>query len=378
MSAPPPGLPGGVIGWLCASRARWLAGGFLLCVALPPFFSWPALRPMPAAAQQAWRQYWADVVQRKVDHPLHDYTGEFPDESNQAKRNFRITVPLLAHATGLGARALPAVRLGLQAVLILCLLLAAEKACADRPAALGVALAVAGTYVGTSVWMDEWGWFDNCAHAFLAAALAAGSPALAAAAVVAGGFTDERTLLAVPLVMAFHAWTGGRRALVAAPLAGAGLYAAIRLVLALAAGLRTAASGIGTSEIVHANLRVSGLGAWSALEGGWVLLAGAGFWAWRAGRLPAWALLCAAALAPLAASAAVIDFSRSASYAFPASLASAALLAPAGPGARPPRRAVRMLAAAAAAVSLLSPNAFIMGQTFIQPSVLIRALSHRP
>jgi hypothetical protein len=374
MNAPPPGMPGGIIGWISASRARWLAVGFLLCAVLPPFFSWPALRPMPAGAQEAWRQYWADVVQRKVQHPLHDYTGEFPDESNQAKRNF----PLLAHATGLGTRALPGIRFGLQAVLLLSLLLAAEKACADRPAALGIALAVAGTYVGTSVWMDEWGWFDNCAHAFIALAMAAGSPSLVAAAVVAGGFTDERALLAVPLVMAFHAWTGARRGLVVAPVTGALAYMALRLCLLLAAGLRTASSGIGTSDILHTNLHASGLGAWSALEGGWIVLAAACVCSARLGRLREWALLGCLALVPVAASAAVIDFSRSASYAFPATLAAAALLASAGPGFGPSRSAVRLVAAAAAAASLLAPNAFIMGQTFIQPSVLIRALSHHP
>jgi hypothetical protein len=332
---------------------------------------------MPGDANVAWRQYWRDVVKLKVDNPWFDYTRAFPAESNQAKRNFRITVPILAHATGFGIKAVPAVRFTLQAVLIICLLLAAERACGDRVAALAAALAVAGTYVGTSVWMDDWGWFDNCAQALMLLALALRRPFWVCAAVVAAAFTDERALIAVPLIALFHAWTGGRRGLVCSPVVAIPAYLLARLLVGVAFGIATTSAGIATVDMILPNLRVSMLGAWSSLEGGWLLVAIACLVAVRAGNRRAAIYLLIAAAAPVAASVLVIDFSRSASYAFPATLAALALWAgqSAAGGTTVDRASLRRWAAIAAALSLLSPNVFIMGRTFVQKNVLLPGLS---
>jgi hypothetical protein len=366
-----------VLDWIAASRRRWLAVGMVLCALLPPLFSWPELPPMPGAAQAAWRQYWRDVVTLKVDNPWLDYTREFPAESNQAKRNFRMTVPLLAHATGFGFAAVPVIRFAFQALLLACLLLAAERACGDPVAALCAALAVAGTYVGTSVWMDDWGWFDNCAQALMALALVLRRPFWACAAVVAAAFTDERALIAVPLIALFHAWTGGRRGLVWAPVAAIPCYLLGLLLVGAAFRIATASAGIGTADMIFPNLRVSMLGAWSSLEGGWLLVAIACLAAAGAANRRAAAFLAFAAAAPVAASVLVIDFSRSASYAFPATLAALALWASqvAGHGIAVDRASLRRWTALAAAVSLLSPNVFIMGRTFVERNVLFHGLS---
>jgi hypothetical protein len=228
---------------------------------------------MPAAGRAYWGRFWNDVLKLKVDDPGYDYTRDFAPESNPAKRNFRITVPLMAHASGLGMRAVPFIRFALQGVLLVGLLLAAERACGDRLAALCAALAVAGTYVGTSVWMDEWRWLDNCAQAFMVLALVARRPAWAVAALLAAAFTDERALIAAPLIALFHAWTGGRRGLAWAPVAAVPIYLGMRLFLSLALHLHNAAAGIGTADMILPNLRVSPLGAWGALKGGWLLVA---------------------------------------------------------------------------------------------------------
>jgi hypothetical protein len=318
------------------------------------------------------RQYWRTVVELKVNDPWLDYRRAFPAESNEAKRNFRIAVPLLAHATGFGIAAVPVVRFALQAVLLVGLLLAAERACGDRVAALATALAVAGTYVGTSVWMDDWGWFDNCAQAFMVAALVCRRPFWSCAVVVAAAFTDERALLAVPLIVLYRFWTGARRPLVWAPLIAVPAYFLGRLLAALAFRISTSMAGIAAADMIQPNLRVSVLGAWSSLEGGWLLVAIACVAALRARNRLGALLLAAAALVPVAASVAVIDFSRSASYAFPATLAALALWAmqPGENGVAVDRATLRRWTAVAAALSLLSPDVFIMGRTFIHPNVV--------
>ncbi len=363
--------------WIAATRSRWLVIGVVLCALLPPIFSWPELPPMPRPAQAAWTQYWHDILRLKVDDPAFDYTRYFPPESNQAKRNFRITVPLLAHATGFGMASVPFIRFGLQGVLLLCLLLAAERACGDRLAALGAALAVAGTYVGSSVWMDEWGWFDNCAQAFLLVALVPRRPVPVAAAVLAAAFTDERSLIAVPLACLFHWWTGSSRDARWAPAVAIPAYIAARIALGLALGLHNASAGIGTADMVRLNLRVFPLGAWSAFEGGWLLVVGACVASSRRGKPREALLLAMAAVFPVLAAVAVTDFSRSASYAFPGVFAALALWASlAHPGVGPGGTVqLRRWAAAAAALSLIMPNLFIMGQTFVQSNALVHFLS---
>jgi hypothetical protein len=362
--------------WLAASRPRWLLIGLLLCAALPPFFSWPALPPLPGGAEAQWRELWRQTVQLKVDNPWYDYTRDFPAYTNQAKRTFRVTVPLLAHATGLGMRAVLPLQLLFQLLLLVCLLLAAERACGDRLTALGVALAVAGAYPGTSVWLDHWGWFDNCAQALMLAALVARRPFWAGAAVWAAAFTDERVLITVPLLALYVLWTGGRRALVWAPVLAIPAYLATRLAMAFAFRMHGATMGIAEAGIILPNLRQAAVGPWSALEGGWLLVAGAGVVALR-GRHGGRALaLAAAALVPVAAAFAVTDYTRSASYAFPAVLVAAALwAAEAGPGGLP---ALRRWALWAAAVSLLAPNVFVMGRTFVLPGLLFRGWAGHP
>ncbi len=220
------------------SRARWLVAGVLLCGVLPAFFSWPGF-PLTSDVRRSWERYWDGVVQRRVDNPWYDYTAEFSPEKNEAKRNFRFLVPLVGHLTHTGVPGVHVTRFALHALLLVSLVLAAERACGDRGAALAAALAIAGTYVGTSVWRDTCRWFDNCAHAFLALALVARSPWLAGGAVLLAGFTDERSLLIVPLLVLFHVFTGSPRATSVGLAAAVPLYLISRLALGQASDILT-------------------------------------------------------------------------------------------------------------------------------------------
>jgi hypothetical protein len=342
-------------------RWQWLAVGWGVLALLPVVCSWPRFGTDPAI-DRVWRPHFERVVAQKIADPWHDYTREFAPGKNEAKRNFRVAVPLVAHLTGTGLAGVHATRLALQAVLLLTLLLAAERACRDRRMALGLALAVAGTYVGTSVWRDVCLWFDHCAYGLLAVALLARGPGLAMGAVVLAAFTDERALLAVPALVAFHRWTGAGAAVRLALAAAVPAYVALRLGLRGPLEFWPPGQGVGNASVVARNLEVAAPGLWSALEGGWIALVAAGAWLAReaAGRREA--VLAVAGLLPVAAAFAVGDFTRSAAYAFPAVLAAGAVLARPGAGEAGGRRVAWL----AAAWSLAVPNLFVMDQILVE------------
>jgi hypothetical protein len=348
------------------SRARWLIASFGLCTILPWFFSCPALRPNPAGRETVAR-YWQGIVQRKIDHPLYDYTREFPPESNEAKRNFRMLVPLLARASGLGFTGVHLVRFGLQAVLLVGLLLAAERACADRLTALGAALTITGTQVGTAVWRDAFGWFDNCAHAFVVLAILARNPWLAGTAAVAGLFVDERVLCALPLVALFHAVTGGRRSTLLGLGGAVPVYLATRAALSWQFGLHNPLAWIGVAPVLIPNLANAPAAFWFGLEGGWLFMAAAT--RGSASRQREIAGLFVWTLLVLMASGLVGDFTRSTSYAFPAPLVALAILAR-SEWAAGNLAGLRRLAGLAAAVSLFVPNGFVIWENVVFESSL--------
>jgi hypothetical protein len=369
----PPTFLWHALSWIVGgSRTRWLAIGVVLCTILPWFFSCP-LFPANRESQEYWAHYWAGVEQRKIDHPLYDYTREFPPQSNEAKRNFRILIPLLARLTGMGIKGTDVVRYGLQAVLILGLLLAAERACGDRVVALGVALAIAGTHVGTEVWRDAFYWFDNCAHAFAVLALLATGPWLAGGAVLLGLLVDERVLGTVPLLALFHLIIHSRRSVLVGLALGASAYFAMRVGLSVRFGLHYPLTGIGATSKLIPNLVNAPAAFWFALEGGWLLMVAAAREAAASGKREI-AGLFAFTFLLLMASGFVGDFTRSASYAFPATLVALAALARSERFAREPA-GLRALAGFAAGVSLIVPNAIVLGDTVaFESSLPVRAI----
>jgi len=363
---------GRALGWIVGgSRTRWLVAGSLLCAVLPWFFSCP-LFPANPESPVFWRQYWSGIEQRKIDHPLHDFTTEFPPASNETKRNFRILIPVAAKLMGLGPRGMDVIRYSLQFALILGLLLAAERACGDRVTALGAALAVAGTQIGTEVWRDVYCWFDNCAHAFVALALLARGPWLAFTVVLLGLWVDERVLCAVPLLALFHVVISSRRSVLAGLLLAGPVYFALRAGLTLGFGLHNALAGIGTAHELVPNLANAPMAFWFSLEGGWLLLL-------VAAREPglnrqAIAALLVFTILLLCASGFVGDFTRSATYAFPAIFVALALLARA-PGIQREPAQLRSLAGWAAGISLFVPNGIVLGEVVgFESSLPVRAL----
>ncbi|HVU32610.1 MAG TPA: hypothetical protein VHE61_04200 [Opitutaceae bacterium] len=367
-AANPPSPPSPILG---GSRLRWLVLGVVACALLPLFFSWPATS-MSKQQAAVFNAYWEQIVELKIANPLFDYRKAFEPGKNEAKRNFRLTVPLLARVTGTGITGVTVIRYALQLALLVALLLAAERACRDRLIALAVALAVAGTTVGTEVWRDLCLWFDNCAHAFMALALVATSPWAAGATVFLAALTDERALLGVPLLMVFHLAIGSRRSMQTGMVAGALLYVAVRAVFAQAMGFMPPLTGVAEHDILATNIASAPLGYWAALEGGWLLV---GYAVWRlhaTGRTGMALGFAALALLPIVASTAVGDFTRSASYGFAATLAALAVVC--RPTEAAERPLVRRLAIAAGVVSLLIPNVNVMRYIAVEQCLPVHAV----
>jgi hypothetical protein len=345
---------------------RWLLLSVILCAVVPPFFSWPEF-PDADGLTEGWDRHWDSVVAMKIADPFYNPAGDFAPQSNEAKRGFRLVVPLFAHLTHSGLAGAHAFRFFMQGVLIVCVVVAAFKVCGDRLAALALSLAVMGTYAGTSVWRDTCRWFDNCAHAFLALALAVRNPWLVSGALILAAFTDERALLVVPLIYLYHHFQDNGRRTRLGVLASVPAYMLLRLVLGHVYNLHTPIAGVADLQIVAMNLQHLPTGIWFALEGGWVLVACALYCAFRNQLTAPAALLLLGAALPSFAATGVIDFSRSASYAFPASFAAVALLhrsAPANP------RPVLL----AALTSLAAPTVFVMGNAFPEMSAPVRVL----
>lgn len=358
------------LGWLAGgSRRRWLAGSWVLCLLLPWFFSCP-LFPPHRESQDYWRGYWTGIVERKIEDPIYDYSRSYPPESHEAKRTFRVLVPLVARVTGTGMAGVELFRHAMHAVFILALLLAAERACGDRLTALGVSLAVAGSAVGTSVWRDACYWFDNCAHAFIVLALLTRRPVAACGLIILGGFVDERVFLALPLVALYHLATGSDRSVLLGLGAAVPVFAVLRMALATAFDLGMPLAGIGPNTILLANLPNMPAAFWFGLEGGWLFV---GLACWRLGPSALGVALAGCTLGAMMASGLVGDFSRSTTYAFPATLVAAACLTSRFAGST--GDVWRRLAAVAAAVSVLIPNAVVLGNTVaFESSLPVRAL----
>jgi len=348
---------------------RWRVLGLAAGLGLPLLFSRPDL-PLSPDWTRHFRLHFEQVMQQKIDDLGFDYAAHYPSNTNEAKRNGRLLVPVVARLTGAGVTGVHVFCLVMQGVLMAALLLAGERAAGDRLAALAATLAVAGTSVGTAVWSDIALWCDNCAFAFITLALVIRRPLAAGVCLVLAMFVDERALLAVPLVILFHRFTASPRSTAWAAAATVPAYALLRLgLMQLPAGGLPLAN-VATRALVAHNLEVAPFGFWFALEGGWCLVVPALAALGGASQVRRALGVVAATVLPMTAALGVGDFSRSASYAFAATFVALAALRPAVA----PDRLARF-ALVAAIVSLVVPNISVMTVVVAEPSPLAELLA---
>ena len=283
-----------------------------------------------------------------------------PPGSHDAKMTFRIAVPAIARLLGLG-------KLGIFVFQSLCgvaLLWAvgrvAHRVTGDLVASLFVTCGVAATWAGTTSFIEMRGFFDGEALLLLALAMLLEVPVLAAASVFLCAWTDERGLVASSLVYLYHvnrchvrgrgeiaSWFGP---LPMAVIVGWAAYLATRIAMIRAFGITTDTGGVGLGLVVS-QLSMFPMGAWTGLEGGWLLVLAAAVVLVRRRRFLFLAMYLGAIAILLIVSMCVLDITRSMAYLLPALFVALDVL-----GEVESVPDLRLLCGASSLVSILSPN----------------------
>lgn len=219
--------------------------------------------------------------------------------------------------------------LGIVALMVIARL--TEEALGDRSIAVVATLGSAGLWAVAGSWADLQGNFDTAALLLVLTAMLVRRPPLVLLAGVAASFTDERSLLVLPLVAGWHllrddglhghsADTGGRQPLgpsrlAAAAAIGAGMvHVIVRLALRQRYGLSEGRNRSPGNPWAQLNNYPNGW--WGALEGYW-FVAFAGWIALvQAGRRWIAAASAASVLVTLFVGMTVFDISRSVMFAF--------------------------------------------------------------
>lgn len=318
------------------------------------------------------------AVFRKAGDLTRDLTLDYAPESNMAKQNFRLVMPVLAAVFRFSAVGLYGVQVAFGIGILYLTLRLTERLTQDRVTAILVTVIAGTIYAGANGYLETNGRFDAPSIFLLLLALYVRNPLIIAGAVFLAGWNDERGVVAAALVFAFHFTLASdqkpgsslatlvRTALSPQPLAviaGGVLYLASRL--AFAAAFHISTPPVYPIEHIIANRNWWGFGAWTALEGGWLLAIAVCLLVQRKQILHLLMLLGAIG-AVLFAAFAVVDISRSTSYALPALfLAVYVIYRQEG------QRSARALAFAAAVIAALWPMYYLEnGAMWIRPLIL--------
>lgn len=325
--------------------------------------------PPPGVEGGVWQV--TEAFKRQIAHPFSPDLLVAPG-SHAAKTAFRLTPPLLARILHLNHLGLWLLQLALGLLLLIGAYHLLREALRDRAAALLAAHGLCFVYFGYAAGYDIAINFDPLAYAALIGAMWSRRPAVVAACVLAGAFTDERFVLVTGVVLLWHGWraTGGRglpglRGLLLRPAAlavavGLLVYGGLRLTLAVVFGLQTHTVAVGLECLrYHLESEMLPMGLLTSLETYWLLL-GAGVLALLLARRWRELGLLLLALVPVVTAALIVfDLTRSLAYLTPAALLGAALARPALP-----LRAARQLALVVWLGAGLLPS-YILSQTLV-------------
>jgi hypothetical protein len=336
----------------------WKLKALLAIVAISLFRAFPSYDALRTPfSETTWRD-----VQVKFDDPLIDTSRIFAAGSHASNLTFRLTVPVLAHIFDLHRTGVLIFFAFVGFVLLFLVLQVAFTLSASKRVALFVCLATACTWPGAAAFHElRGGYYDALALCLLVAACATPSSIFAAALLFLAAWTDERSLIASSFVFLLYASgnsTGVRRFLAGKPTAvvvAIAAYLGTRAYLTATHSYLHAASGIGLS-ILSEQINVIPLAIWTGLGGGWILVLLGVLALFLQRRYLAAAAFCAALVAAITASLAVVDLTRSMSYCLPAVfVALAALSRSKG------IKQIEKLAAISGVISLLVPTYYLEG-----------------
>ena len=225
-----------------------------------------------------------NVYVKQINEPFKLHNSD-PD-SHESKMVFRLTVPLLMRALRLPPVAVFIVQFFVGVLMTVLSIRLIYKTVNDRTITLMLVLGMSCIYFGCAYLTDVYAMFDAFSYAILIATMLSLNPYMLCGLVVVGGFNDERTIIALPLVVLWQIWrdrdllrdysvrefladTIANRA-VWGITAGVVLYLAIRLILAHHFDLVTHGGYVGPGVIVLNAFRFTiGVGLLSGLESFW-------------------------------------------------------------------------------------------------------------
>jgi hypothetical protein len=193
-----------------------------------------------------WQPSWEEeALDWKLQHPLSAIPArEFAKPSAERigivshlhKRTYRITMPLVAYFLKLDIRETETLCIGLSIAFSVVILLYFRRMLPENPlTALFLTVSLACSTPG------QWGtcmpiYFDSAGYLLLALAVYTESPSLVALFMVLGGFSDERVILAAPVVYLLDGTSLKPSQKQGGILAGVIVFVALRLILGLHIG----------------------------------------------------------------------------------------------------------------------------------------------
>lgn len=310
---------------ILAERRHWLLAGTIAALLVSLMITFPRVSFFTGKDPQIVN-FWP-YIEEQARHPLSNDLSFYAVSPtlHQNKLAFRLTLPILARVFHLGQTGL----IVLQFVLGVLLLIAVGKIMyelyGDRIVAIATVFGVSSLYAGKAAFLELGGVGDAVAFAFLTFAAALRTPPLIFGAVLAAAFSDERAVIAAPLVALYWAVKdadGPKRIawFTPRPLAVGGAllsYGSLRLYLGYRYGLRAEPAPLSMIiGILTSNLAVMQWEIPRALAGLWVWVIAAAVLLWRSGsRLVT--LLAALNAGAVVALAMLVDFQRSAAYLLP-------------------------------------------------------------
>lgn len=352
-----------LISWIeQKARSRWYGVRLALVLSTASLVcAGPGMSYHPA---RAWS--W-EVVMVKAADPVAKLDGVDPG-SWLSKKVFRLTVPLIVRVLHLDLFSTLAVQYALGLLLLVLCYRHARILLDDPVPATFLATGLAFIYFGKACFVDTvFLWFDGWAYLFLVLALMRRRIAEVVLWSTLAAWTDERAFLALPIIYLFHQM---ERQHGSAPLrfrdllipgrSGLGVLAAMAAYLALRTWMQhrfgmQASLNEENLSYLGKNLRVLPLGAWTFMEGLWLLPISTAVIAIRSGqRLMLFLTGCAIAVMTAAAGA-VYDSTRSGSYLVPLVFVMLAYLRH-----HLRREDMRLLLLFAAVVCVLFPACFVV------------------
>lgn len=304
------------------------------------------------------------AVEIKTNDLTYDLTQQFPPESNQAKQNFRLVMPIIATVFGLNHIGLYLVQVAFGVGIIVLSLTTGQQLLQDRTSAFLIAFTVAMIYGGATGFVETQSRFDAPSIFFLLLAIRFRNPVVIMISVFLAAWNDERGLIAASLILAFWSvqpgvrnnspWHLLRNPQLIGAIAGGMVYLISRYWFANAYDITTA--GVDVFDHFIRNLTWLPLAIWLTFEGGWLIFLMSIALLLLHRRILESVVTVGALLIVIAVALSVVDISRSTAYALPALFLGLHVLSR-----YLDNREIRTITFASAALALLWPMYYIEG-----------------